>query len=212
MSFLVWLYRKTKTELKIVLATLAILIILPAFSVVVIAASGVKLVGQALAAVNPITHLVEIFDANGNKVHELEVSTVWPTTGYVSDEFGTRDKVRTLLGLGAHTGIDIANEKGEIGTPVTPFMVGKVLRVDDKDDSSCGLNILVDHGNGVTSLYCHLSRTSTSAQTDVKPGDVIGYMGSTGTSTGSHLHFQTNVFGIPVNPRTFMVGEPKGTY
>lgn len=212
MSFFVWLYRKTKTELKIVLATLAILIILPAFSVVVIAASGVKLVGQALAAVNPITHLVEIFDANGKKIHELEVSTVWPTTGYVSDEFGTRDKVRTLLGLGAHTGLDIANERGEIGAPVTPFMVGKVLRVDEKDDSSCGINILVDHGNGITSLYCHLSGTTTSAQSDVKPGDVIGYMGSTGTSTGSHLHFQTNVFGIPVNPRTFMVGEPKGTY
>lgn len=212
MTFLVWLYRKTKTELKIVLLTIAILIILPAVAVVVVAASGVSLVGQALAAVNPITHLVEIFDADGNKVHELELSTVWPTTGYVSDEFGTRDQTRVRLGLGAHTGIDIANERKETGTPVTPFMVGKVLRVDDIDNSSCGINILIDHGNGITSLYCHLLATATSPQADVKPGDIIAYMGSTGTSTGPHLHFQTMVFGIPVNPRTFMVGEPKGTY
>lgn len=212
MTFLVWLYRKTKTELKIVLLTIAVLIILPAVAVVVVAASGVSLVGQALAAVNPITHLVEIFDADGKKIHELEVSTVWPTTGYVSDEFGTHDQVRVMLGLGAHTGIDIANERGEIGAPVTPFMAGRVLRVDKKDDSSCGINILVDHGNGVTSLYCHLSSTATAPQSDVKPGDIIGYMGSTGTSTASHLHFQVNVFGVPVNPRTFMVGVPRGTY
>ncbi len=212
MTFFVWLYRKTKTELKIVLLTIAILVILPTVAVVVVAASGVSLVGQALAAVNPITHLVEIFDADGNKIHELEVSTVWPTTGYISDEFGTHDQTRVRLGLGAHTGIDIANERGEIGTPVTTFMMGKVLRIDDKDDSSCGINVLIDHGNGVTSLYCHLSGTATKPQSDVIPGDVIGYMGSTGTSTGSHLHFQINVFGIPVNPRTFMVGEPRGTY
>lgn len=212
MRFLVWFWRRTGTELKIVLTTLAVLILLPAFTVVVMASSGLSIVGQALAAINPITHLVEIFDADGKKVHELELSTTWPTTGYVSDEFGTRDLVRTLLGLGRHTAIDIANERGEFGTPITPFMAGSVVSVDNTDDSDCGKNVRLDHGNGITSLYCHMQQAATTPKTDVKPGDIIGYMGSTGTSTGSHLHFQTMVYGIPVNPRTFMVGEPAGTY
>jgi murein DD-endopeptidase MepM/ murein hydrolase activator NlpD len=210
MSFLFWLYRSTTTELKIVLVTLGVLLLLPAFTVVVLASSGVSIVGQALAAVNPITHLVEVFDADGNKVHELELSTVWPASGYVSDEFGTHQTFRKLLGLNAHTGIDIADPRGRVGSPVTPFMTGKVMAVDDVDDSACGKSVKIEHGHGITSLYCHLHATSAVVGVEVKPGDVIGYMGSTGTSTGPHLHFQTMVYGIPVNPRTFMVGEPLG--
>ena len=209
MTFLFWLLRHTKTELKIVLVTLAVLIILPIFSVIVIASSGISIVGQALAAVNPVTRLVEIFDANGNKVHELELSTAWPTTGYVSDEFGTLDPFRKLLGLKAHTGIDIPND---LNTPITPFMSGTVTSVDDIDNSACGKNLILEHGHGITSIYCHLNATATTVGTTVKPGDIIGYMGTTGISTGYHLHFQTNVYGIPVNPRTFMVGDPPGAY
>lgn len=212
MSILVWLYRKTKTELKIVLATIAILIILPAVSLVILAASGLSVVGQTLAAVNPITHLVEIFDPNGHKIHELELSTTWPTTGYVSDEFGTHDTVRRLLGLRVHTGIDIANERGEIGNPITPFMTGRVVSVDDIDDTACGKSVVLEHGHGITSQYCHLHETATFVGAEVRPGDIIGYMGNTGTSTGPHVHFQTMVYGIPINPRTFMVGKPVGTY
>jgi murein DD-endopeptidase MepM/ murein hydrolase activator NlpD len=212
MNILWWIIRKSKTELKIVFATLAILLLLPAISLVVLASSGLAIIGEALAAVNPITHLVEIFDPNGNKIQELELSTTWPTTGYVSDEFGTLGELRIELGLGAHTGIDIANERGEAGTPVTPFMKGRVLFVDDIDNSACGKSVKVDHGFGITSIYCHLLSTATLPKADVKPGDIIGYMGSTGTSTGAHTHFQTMVHDIPVNPRIFMVGEPTGTY
>lgn len=209
MIVLFWLLRHTKTEFKIVLVTLAILLILPIFGVIVIASSGISIVGQALAAVNPVTRLVEIFDANGNKVHELELSTVWPTTGYVSDEFGTLDPFRKLLGLKAHTGIDIPND---LNTPITPFMSGTVTSVDDIDNSACGKNLTIEHGYGITSIYCHLNTTATKVGATVKPGDIIGLMGTTGVSTGYHLHFQTNVYGIPVNPRTFMVGEPRGAY
>lgn len=212
MKFLLWLNRRIGIELKVALITLGVLIVLPAFSVVVLASSGISFVGQALAAVNPVSHLVEIFDANGNKVHELELSTTWPTTGYVSDEFGAFNPVRKLLGLNRHTAIDIANERHQVGTPVTPFMVGKVVKANPIDDSACGKSVKVEHGNGITSLYCHLNATAASVNTDVKPGDVIGYMGSTGASTGPHLHFQTMVYGIPVNPRIFMVGEPARTY
>lgn len=213
MKFLVvWLFKRGNTEIKIVLLTLAVLLALPTATVVVMAASGSSLLSNALARINPITHLVEIFDADGEKVHELELSTTWPTTGYISDEFGTKSTFRRLLGLGAHSGIDIANERGQTGTPVTTFMNGRVTRVDDVDDSDCGIAVVIDHGMGISSQYCHLLSTSVSKDIDVVPGDVIGLMGSTGTSTGPHLHFMILVYDIPVNPRMFMVGEPMGTY
>ncbi|NDC96540.1 hypothetical protein EBZ38_14740, partial [bacterium] len=68
MGLFYWFVRSSKTELKIVLISLAILILLPAFAVVAVASSGVQLVGDALAAVNPVTKLVEIFNPDGKKV------------------------------------------------------------------------------------------------------------------------------------------------
>jgi murein DD-endopeptidase MepM/ murein hydrolase activator NlpD len=210
-TFFKWLFSAKHYEIKIVLATLAILIMLPAFAVVVFAGSGIKLVSDTLAVVNPITHLVEIFSPDGEKVDEIKLSTVWPTRGYVSDEFGTHSEFRHHLKLGPHTGIDIANEYGLIGEPVTPFYEGKVIRVDNVDDSSCGRNVLIEHSYNIRSIYCHLAVASAIEQTMVKPGDIIGLMGSTGTSTGPHLHFAIYVYDIPVNPRTFMVGKPERT-
>lgn len=212
MSIIWWLIRQSKTEIKIVLASLAVLILLPVVSLVVLASSGISIVGSVLASLNPITHLVEIFDPDGNKVQDLELSTVWPTTGYISDEFGSYDEVRAGMGLGAHTGIDIANERGETGTPITPFIVGTVTQVHDVDDNDCGKYVMVYHEYSISSLYCHMELTATQKDAKVVPGDIIGYMGSTGASTGPHLHFSIMVYDIPVNPRIFMVGEPTGTY
>jgi murein DD-endopeptidase MepM/ murein hydrolase activator NlpD len=207
-----WLIKRAKKELLIVLGILGVITFLPILTVAVIAATGVSAASNALAAVNPVTKLVEIFDSKGNKVQELTLSTTWPATGYVSDEFGTRQAFRSNLGLGSHTGIDIANEQGKVGTPVTTFMTGDVIRVDDIDNDACGINVKINHDNGITSLYCHLLSTNVTEMQSVSPGDIIGYMGSSGTSTGAHVHFQINVNSIPVNPRTFMVGEPQGTY
>lgn len=199
-------------ETAIVLVTLLTLVSLPLLVVVTAAASGTAAVSQALVKANPVTHVVEVFDSHGKKVAELELSTTWPTTGIVTDEFGTHDPFRRLLGLGKHTGIDIADEHSQTGNPVTPFMLGTVTRVDTSDNDSCGISVRLDHGNGISSLYCHLASIATTVGKEVKPGDVIGYTGNTGTSTGPHLHFQTMVYDIPVNPRTFMVGEPTRTH
>lgn len=207
MNVLIFLIKSTKTELKIVLSTLAALIILPAFSVVVIASSGVSLIGDALAAVNPVTKLVELFDPNGNKIGEVEVTTNWPVRGYVTDEFGTHESWRQKLGLGVHSGIDIANSVGE---PVTPFLSGTIIYNDDTDDSSCGKSVKIQHDYNITSTYCHLDSTAQiQPTTEVEPGIIIGYLGNTGTSTGPHLHLSISVYGILVNPRTFLEGEPE---
>jgi murein DD-endopeptidase MepM/ murein hydrolase activator NlpD len=212
MNLMSWILRKSKKELAIVFIILTILIMLPAISLIVLVASGESVISNAIAVINPVTHFVDIFDANGKKVNELELSTTWPTTGYISDEFGTQDAFRSEMGFGPHTGIDIANEHGDIGSPITTFMIGTVQKVHDIDDNICGKYVKIDNGAGITSLYCHLSVTATTEKLVVNPGDVIGYMGKSGAATGSHLHFQINVFDIPVNPRNFMVGEPKGTY
>lgn len=209
MMFFGWLFAKKHYELKIVLATLAVLISLPIMSVVVFASSGISLVSEALAAVNPITHLVEIFDPNGNKVNEVKLSTVWPTRGYVSDEFGAYGQYRMEHNLGPHNGIDIANEYGLIGEPITPFLEGKVIESNPYGSDNCGHYVKVRHAYNITSLYCHMSVVVAVKDQDVKPGDIIGLMGSTGASTGAHLHFGVYVYDIPVNPRIFMVGEPE---
>jgi murein DD-endopeptidase MepM/ murein hydrolase activator NlpD len=206
----IWLVKSSKTEIKIVLATLAVLIILPIFTVVVFASSGVSLIGNALASLNPVTKVVELFNPSGEKVAEVEVTTNWPARGYVSDEFGTFSNLREGLGLGPHTGIDIANNFGLSGDLITTFMEGTIAYSDDVDDSSCGKHVKIDHAYNITSYYCHLTSSALlPAGLAVVPGDVIGYMGSTGTSTGNHLHLTIRVYGIAVDPRTFLSGEPE---
>jgi len=206
MSVMSWIYQNSKTEIKLVVATLATLFILPAFGVMVVAVSGAAVVGEALANINSVTHLIELFDTNGNKTGEVELSTTWPVQGRVTDEFGTSERWRRLLGLGVHSGIDIS---GSVDTPITTFLEGEVSAVDNIDDSSCGKNIRLKHAHNITSFYCHLNHAvEFEVGTVVKPGDIIGYLGNTGTSTGPHLHFGTRIYGILVNPRTFMLGEP----
>ena len=199
--------RRVSTEVKIVFVTIAILLLLPTFAVVVFAASGASLIGDAVAYLNPVTRLVELFDPNGNKIGEVELTTNWPVRGYVTDEFGTHGDWRQKLGLGLHSGIDIANSVGE---PVTPFLEGTIVYNDDTDDSSCGKSVKIQHEYNITSTYCHLDSTAQIPLASVvEPGDVIGYLGNTGTSTGPHLHLTITVYGILVNPRTFLEGNPE---
>lgn len=210
MNIVLWLIRNSKTEIKVILASLALLIALPAIGVVVIATSGLQVAADALVALNPITRLVDVFDTNGNKIGEVEVTTNWPATGYVTDEFGTHESFREALGLGPHTGIDVANT---IGSPVTPIMAGTVVYTDAIDDNACGIHIKLRHEHNITSLYCHLSEVVTIAPgTQIAPGDQIGAMGNSGVSTGSHVHLSTYVYGIAVNPRIFLSGEPEAPF
>ena len=210
-ALFVWLYKSSKLELKIVAATLFTLLVLPLMSVVVFANAGIALISEALVSVNPTTQAVEVYDPDGNVLVELELSTTWPARGYVSDEFGTNDPFRRMLGLGAHTGIDIANAYGLIGDPITTFMDGTVIRVNPDDVGHCGKSVRIAHGHNIESLYCHLDSIVALESQAIVPGEVIGYMGNTGTSTGPHLHFQVEVYGIPVEPRLFVTGEPEGS-
>lgn len=105
-----------------------------------------------------------------------------------------------LGGRRQHTGIDLA---ASTGTPVYATADGVVGRADWY--SSYGLYIAIEHGASMQTRYAHLSRLAVAAGDNVKKGDLIGYVGSTGRSTGPHLHYEVRIDGLAVNPIPYMV-------
>ncbi|MEE4315401.1 M23 family metallopeptidase [Erythrobacter dokdonensis] len=105
-----------------------------------------------------------------------------------------------LGGRRKHSGIDLA---APTGTPVYATADGLVGRADWY--SSYGLYISIDHGASMETRYAHLSRLAVAAGDNVKKGDLIGYVGSTGRSTGPHLHYEVRIDGLAVNPIPYMV-------
>ncbi len=116
----------------------------------------------------------------------------WPSKGTISSPYGKR-------GRGFHTGIDIANKKG---TTVSAAAGGKVTSAGWS--GGYGYCIIVDHGNGMKTRYAHLSKISCSVGDSVSRGEKIGEVGSTGNSTGPHLHFEVIVNGSTKNPISYL--------
>ena len=113
--------------------------------------------------------------------------------------FGMRNHP-VLGGRRQHQGIDLA---APTGTPVYATADGVVGRADFY--ASYGLYISINHGAAMETRYAHLSRLAVGAGDTVKKGDLIGYVGSTGRSTGPHLHYEVRVDGLAVNPIPYMV-------
>lgn len=123
-------------------------------------------------------------------------SLVWPMEGSISSSFG----MRTLLGITRmHNGIDIA---GPSGRAVVAVDGGTVLLAGW--NGGYGKCVIVDHGGGLATLYAHLSQISVSVGGQVGQGDTLGLCGSTGYSTGPHLHFEVRVNGSPANPLNYL--------
>lgn len=116
---------------------------------------------------------------------------VWPLRGAVTSPYGRRRG-------GFHTGIDI---DGNTGDPIVASKSGTIAQV--ACGSGYGICTIIDHGGGVSTLYAHQSRKAVSGG-HVEQGRVIGYVGCTGSCTGSHLHFEVRVNGSPQNPRNFL--------
>lgn len=107
-----------------------------------------------------------------------------------------------LGGRRGHKGIDLS---APTGTPIYASADGVVTRADWF--SSYGLYISLDHGAALETRYGHLSRLNVAEGQEVKKGDLIGYVGSTGRSTGPHLHYEVRIAGVAVNPVPYMQGE-----
>lgn len=105
--------------------------------------------------------------------------------------------------LRRHTGIDII---GQRGTPIYATADGVVIQ-EDEGYSGYGVMVLINHGRGYKTVYAHLSKKLVKSGQKVKRGDVIGYMGSTGLSVGTHLHYEVIKNGEKVNPIHYFFGD-----
>ena len=124
--------------------------------------------------------------------------SIWPTMGDVTSQFGWRNSPNDGSN-DYHPGVDIANN---IGTPVVATADGKVI-ISGRS-SGYGNLIQIDHGNGIITFYGHNSQLIVQVGQMVKKGQMIAYMGSTGNSTGPHVHYEIRVNGTPVNPANFL--------
>lgn len=111
----------------------------------------------------------------------------WPVAGPLSQRYGPTSETGFINGAYAfHNGIDIAVPSG---TPIKAAADGTVRAVGDTGKYAYGRWVAIDHGNGLITLYAHLTRSAVSPGGKVKRGEVVAYSGSTGFSTGPHLHF-----------------------
>ena len=122
----------------------------------------------------------------------------WPITGRLMDGFGHR--LDPFSGEGAmHTGVDIS---APMGTPIKSTADGIVMFANW--NSGYGRCVIVDHGNGYQTLYGHLSHIDVIDGQEIRQGELVGRVGSTGHSTGSHLHYEVRMHSTPINPYRFL--------
>lgn len=185
-----------RSELKYVALTFLLILLLPIVAVFILVNTGINIISDKLASVDALTQTIQILNPKTGEVEsEVEQEIAWPLTGFLTLEFGESSMYQPF-----HTGLDIATTKG---APITPLMKGKVIYAGEIF-WGYGKHIIIDHGNNITSVYAHLDKIFVYPSQEVKLGDVIGNEGETGWATGPHLHLEIRVYGIPVNPRTFL--------
>ncbi len=149
---------------------------------------------QLLAESNALTGVITGSQGSGHGTGSL----MWPVSGPVLSGFGYR--VHPITGqYTMHTGIDIGVG---YGVPIHAADSGTVIYATWM--GGYGNVIIVDHGGGISTLYAHQSSLAVGNGTRVTRGQVIGYVGSTGFSTGPHLHFEVRLNGNPVNPMGYL--------
>jgi len=122
----------------------------------------------------------------------------WPVSSEIKSPFGLR---RFFNGQprAPHAGIDL---KGAVGDPVRAANNGRVIFV--KDCYLSGNTIIIDHGYGLYSIYCHLSKTYVTPEEEVQKDQIIGEVGKTGRATGAHLHWGISLHGVRIDPQSLM--------
>lgn len=129
-----------------------------------------------------------------SKVNGIKIGAV-PVSGYISSRFGVSSSIR----VSTHTGLDIA---APTGTPIKAIAKGTVTFA--AWNGSYGYLVKINHGNGFESWYAHTSKMYVKVGDIVTSGDVIAAVGSTGNSTGAHLHLEIRINGTPVNPQKYL--------
>jgi len=123
---------------------------------------------------------------------------IWPVKGWITSGFGKR--MSPLTGEpGRHMGVDIANETN---TPIRATADGLVTYAGWQ--AGYGRLVVVEHGYGFSTRYGHCSRVNVRVGQEIKKGQVVGFIGSTGHSTGSHCHYEVRIHGMPVDPMKYL--------
>jgi murein DD-endopeptidase MepM/ murein hydrolase activator NlpD len=127
------------------------------------------------------------------------VPSIWPVEGESTDSFGYRGNPFGGGGSEFHPGQDIAAPRG---TPVLAPADGTVIEAGWK--SGYGQTVVIDHGNGLTTRYGHLSKLEVESGQEIRRGEELGLVGSTGRSTGPHLHYEVRLGDLPISPRHYL--------
>ena len=136
----------------------------------------------------------------GMEVAGINMPDMWPILGPITSGFGERED--PIIGGGEgefHKGVDIGSPDG---TPVHAPADGRVVKAGP--GTGYGREIEIDHGNGIVTVYGHLSAYNVTVGEQVVKGQVIGYVGHSGRTTGSHLHYEVQVHGTAVNPHRYL--------
>lgn len=158
----------------------------------------VKSYKEDLALINQ--KIEQIYNQNKDKIRFVNASpSLMPVNGWVTSDFGMRN--HPLGGYSKmHNGIDIASP---VGTPIKAPADGVVVYSGPK--SGYGNMVIVDHGYGISTVFAHASTLSVKTGVQVKRGDLLAKVGSTGASTGPHLHYEVQVDGIPADPTEYII-------
>ena len=135
----------------------------------------------------------KIINSSSPSAEVLGIGLITPTSGIITSRFGPRSS-------GNHTGLDIA---GPVGTPIAAAAGGTVV-FSGWDGYGLGYAVKISHGNGVETVYGHCSTLYVTTGETVEAGQAIAAMGSTGNSTGSHLHLEIRVNGVRENPQLYL--------
>jgi murein DD-endopeptidase MepM/ murein hydrolase activator NlpD len=163
-------------------------------------------IGQSLAELKPSPGETETVTAFRNAVSETRYWSeplALPVRGCMTSPFGVQRYLNGKPTGGIHAGLD---QRSAAGTPIHAVDGGVVKFV--REWNLHGRTVGIDHGQGLESVYLHMSKSAATEGGTVKKGDVIGYVGSTGRSTAPHLHWSLYANGVPVNPLDWVQVAP----
>jgi murein DD-endopeptidase MepM/ murein hydrolase activator NlpD len=154
--------------------------------------------------VRPVSNLggssTNLFGYGFGATDTAYIPTLWPIMGPITSSFGQRED--PVLGNGEgefHAGIDISAPNG---VPIRATADGVVQEA--QMSNGYGREVVIDHGHGVETVYGHMSGFAVIAGQTVVRGQVIGYVGHSGRTTGSHLHYEVRIRNTPVNPHKYL--------
>jgi murein DD-endopeptidase MepM/ murein hydrolase activator NlpD len=156
-----------------------------------------RLQSEAMSREDSLSEIEKLLQ--GKKEMLAHTPSIWPVMGWVTSGFGFRTNPFTGL-TQMHEGMDVSNR---VGTSV--IAPGSGMISDTGNDLSHGKFVVISHGFGMTTRYNHLSKVLVRAGQKVNRGDKVAEVGTSGKSTGPHLHYEVRLNGIPVNPMRYIL-------